>query len=74
MIRWIETYATQRMFMHMNGGAGFLAIMLGWSMELFLLICCGVINLVCAWIASENSKFYKVRERNERERTRGLDE
>jgi len=59
-MKWMETYAAQRIFMHVNGLAAMMSFGIAFSYGLTLMIGCGIINLVCAWIAHENMKYYKV--------------
>lgn len=50
--------------MHTNAIIGLVAFGTAYQTGLTLLATCGIINFVCAWIAHENMKFYKVRERS----------
>ena len=64
MMNYIETSWMQRIFMHSNAVIGLVAFGTAYQTGLTLLATCGIINFVCAWIAHQNMKFYKVRERS----------
>jgi len=63
IINWIESAYAQTLFMHANVTAAILCGMIAWFYNLNFLYSCIPLNLVCAWIASENAKFYRIRER-----------